>query len=201
MQSVGVSSFKALSRLAGVSEWQVQQVRQGRITQMQVGQVQKLGQALGRSLPELLELFAEDSAPLGERPQTVETTALEAQITELKQEYQRLQTQLVEQQDSIRQDFQRASLQTLESLLLQLPTAMYAAQQNPQIPATRLLPLLRPIDQLLQSWGIEAIAPVGTELEYDPQWHQLMEGTAQEGGCVRDIVREISCYIVLKSVQ
>ncbi|MDX2213259.1 MAG: helix-turn-helix domain-containing protein [Oculatellaceae cyanobacterium bins.114] len=185
MQLVGVSSFKALSRLAGVSEWQVQQLRQGKIAQMQVGQVQKLSQALGRSLPELVELFSEKIALSEEQPETAPTADLKAQIAELKQEYQRLQTQLVEQRDSLQQEFQRASLQTLESLLLQLPTAMYAAQQNPQIPATRLLPLLRPIDQLLQSWGIEAIAAVGEEVTYDPQWHQLMEGNVQPGDPLR----------------
>ncbi|MBD2462083.1 nucleotide exchange factor GrpE [Oscillatoria sp. FACHB-1407] len=185
MQSVGVLSFKALSRLAGVSEWQVQQLRQGRVAQMQVGQVQKLAEALGRSLPELLELFSEESELSNEASQTSPTDALEAQITDLKQEYQRLQTQLAEQQDKLRQEFQQTSLQALESLLLQLPTAIYAAQQNPQVPATRLVPLLRPIDQLLQSWGIEAIAPVGEELAYDPQHHQLMEGSAQPGDRVR----------------
>jgi hypothetical protein len=76
-------------------------------------------------------------------------------------------------------------LQVLESLLLQLPTAVYAAQQNPQVSAVKLLPLLRPIDALLQQWGIEAIAQVGVELPYDPQQHQLMAGTAAMGDRVR----------------
>jgi len=37
------------------------------------------------------------------------------------------------------------------------------------------------MDVLLQQWGVEAIAPVGAELPYDPQQHQLLEGTAQAG--------------------
>ena len=199
MQSVGVSSFKALSRVAGVSEWQVQQVRQGRIEQMQVKQVQKLAQALGRSLPELLDLFAENTTlpntaiqheRSSHQEQATHATELKTKVAQIQQEYQRLQAQLAEQQNTLRQEFQQSSLQVLESLVLQLPTAIYAAQQNPQIPVARLLPLLRPIDQLLQSWGIEAIAPVGTELEYDPQWHQLMEGTAQEGDPLRVSLRD-----------
>jgi len=32
------------------------------------------------------------------------------------------------------------------------------------------------MEQLLQQWGLEAIAPVGAELSYDPQLHQLLEG-------------------------
>jgi molecular chaperone GrpE (heat shock protein) len=49
----------------------------------------------------------------------------------------------------------------------------------------RLLPLVRPVEQLLQQWGVEAIASVGSELAYDPHLHQLMEGTAQPGELVR----------------
>jgi molecular chaperone GrpE (heat shock protein) len=106
-------------------------------------------------------------------------------LAELRQEYDRLQTQLTQQKQELWQEFQQSSLQILESLLLQLPTAAYAAQQNPQAPAVKLLPLLRPIDRLLQEWGIEQIAPVGAEIAYDPQQQQLMEGTAAVGDRVR----------------
>jgi transcriptional regulator with XRE-family HTH domain len=82
-------------------------------------------------------------------------------------------------------DFQQASLQLLESWLVQYPTAAYAAQQNPDLPAARLLPLMRPVEQLVKSWGVESIAPVGSEHPYDPQWHQVMEGTAEAGDRVR----------------
>ena len=83
------------------------------------------------------------------------------------------------------QEFQQSSLQVIESWLLQCPTAAYAAQQNQQLPAVRLLPLVRPLEQLLQEWGVEAIASVGAEIPYDPHLHQLMEGTAQPGEAVR----------------
>jgi len=101
-----------------------------------------------------------------------------------KREYERLQRQLEDQRSHLHQEFQQATLQQLESLILQLPTALYAAQLNPQVPASRLTPLLRPLDQLLSAWGIEAIAPVGSEVPYDPQRHQLMEGIANVGDLV-----------------
>jgi molecular chaperone GrpE (heat shock protein) len=106
-------------------------------------------------------------------------------VGELRREYDRLQAQLLQQRQELWQEFQQSSVQVLESLLLQLPTAAYAAQQNPQAPAVKLLPLLRPIEALLQHWGIEAIAAVGSEVPYDPQQHQLMEGTAAVGDRVR----------------
>ncbi|MBD2055513.1 helix-turn-helix transcriptional regulator [Oculatella sp. FACHB-28] len=178
MQLLNISSFKSLSRTAGVSEWQVKQLRQGRAAQMQAEPLFKLSQALQISLNELLAKFSD--LPLSS-PEPNSTQSL----YHLQQEYRRLEAQLAEQQQTLQQEFQRSSLQTLESLLLQLPTAAYAAENNPQIPAARLLPLLRPIEQLLKSWGVEAIAPVGSEVAYDPQLHQLMEGRAEVGDRVK----------------
>lgn len=107
------------------------------------------------------------------------------QIADLKREYQRLLVQLEQQRQTLWQEFQQSSLGVLESWLLQWPTAAQKAQENPQLAAVRLLPLLRPMEQLLQQWGVEAIAPVGSELPYDPLLHQLMEGTAQPGEIVK----------------
>ncbi|NJO80013.1 MAG: nucleotide exchange factor GrpE [Cyanobacteria bacterium RM1_2_2] len=188
MQPLGFTSFRALSQAAGVSEWQLEQLRKGQILQLRVATLAKLSQVLQKPISELLAIFSEGG--------TVPTVSVEAQTQlasqpvasgaeELQREYQRLQTQLVQQQETLRQEFQQASLQILESWLLQFPTAAYAVQQNPQLPASRLLPLLRPLEQLLQSWGIESIAPVGTEVAFDPQWHQLMEGTANPGEMVK----------------
>jgi molecular chaperone GrpE (heat shock protein) len=106
-------------------------------------------------------------------------------LDNLKQEYQRLQQQFAEQRETLLQEFQQSSVQVLESWLLQWPTAAYAVTQNDQLPAIRLLPLIKPVEQLLQQWGIDAIASVGDELAYDPQWHQLMSGTVQPGELVR----------------
>lgn len=178
MQPLNIPSFKALSRTAGVSEWQVKQLRQGRAAQMQAEPLFKLSQTLQISLDELLAKFSDLPFP-SPQPDSIQS------LSHLQQEYRRLEAQLAEQQQTLQQEFQRSSLQTLESLLLQLPTAAYAAENNPQIPAARLLPLLRPIEQLLKSWGVEAIAPVGSEVPYDPQFQQLMEGQAEVGDRVK----------------
>jgi molecular chaperone GrpE (heat shock protein) len=155
----------------------------------------KLGQALQISIADLVDLFepspnieaASETADHIQPAQEAEHSVQQHQqaLTDLQQEYARLQEILAQQRAALWQEFQQSSLQTLESLLLQLPTAAHAAQQNPQVPAVKLLPLLRPFDDLLQAWGVEAIAQVGTEIPYDPQQHQLMEGTAQVGDRVR----------------
>ena len=181
MQQMGVSSFKALARSSKVSERQLMRLRRGEILEMRVDVLLKLSQALQVPLIELVATFSaleltEENASL-----TSESNAK----AELKQEYQRLQVQLEQQRQVLWQEFQQLSLQVLESWLVQWPTAAYKAQENPQLPAVRLLPLLRPMEQLLQQWGVEALAAVGAELSYDPQMHQLLEGTAQPGERVK----------------
>jgi molecular chaperone GrpE (heat shock protein) len=169
LQQAKLPSLKALSCVANVSEWQVKQLGKGQAAKMRIEPLHKLSQALQISLPELIAQFSD----------------LTLATSDLQPEYQRLQTQLQQQQETLQQEFQQASLQILESWLIQYPTAAYAAQQNPEVPAIRLLPLMRPVEQLVQSWGLEAIAPVGTELPYDPQIHQLMDGVAEVGDRVK----------------
>ena len=180
MQGVGISSFKALSKTSGVSEKQLRRLRKGEVEQLRVENLLKLSQVLQVSVSELLATFSSVEANKPWLPQQ-ETESL----TVLKQEYQRLQQQLENQRDTLKQEFQQSSLQILESWLVQWPTAAYAAGQNQQLPAVRLLPLVRPVEQLMQEWGVEAIASVGSEIPYDPQWHQLMEGIAQVGELVK----------------
>ena len=177
MQPLGFSTYKQLSQSAGVSEKLLRRLRQGEVLHLRGETLLKLAQALQVSMNELLAVFSSVSLPA--------TSQSDGEEAAFKQEYQRLQQQLEEQRETLRQEFQQSSLQVLESWLVQWPTAAYAAQQNQQLPAARLLPLVRPVEQLLQEWGVEAIASVGSEIFYDPHLHQLMEGTAQPGDLVR----------------
>ena len=181
MQRVGISSFKVLSRTAGVSERQILRLRQFGVEQMRVDVLLKLSQVLQVSLSELVTNFSQivvtDTAP---------THELLQQIADLKREYSLLQSQLEQQRQILLQEFQHSSLQLLESLLLQFPTAAQKARENPQLAAVNIVPLVqKPLERLLSQWGVEAIAPVGAQLSYDPQVHQLLEGTAQLGETVK----------------
>ena len=171
LKQAHIPSLKALSRAAEVSEWQVQRLSKGQAAKMRVESLHKLAQALRVSTVELVAEFSE-------------LAIITPTDSNLQQEYQRLHIQLQQQQEILQQEFQNTSLQILESWLIQYPTAAYAAQQN-DVPASRLLPLMRPVEQLIKAWGLEAIAPVGTEIPYDPQIHQLMEGHAEVGDRVK----------------
>lgn len=174
MQQAGFYSLQQLSQKAGVSELQLIRLQRGLALQTRVEILLKISQGLNISLTELLATFAPESVATADTP-TPES---------LQQEYKRLQTQMEQQRESLSEEFQRASLQMIESWLLQWPTAATRAQENPQLAAVKLLPLLRPVQQLIEQWGVEAIAPVGAEVSYDPQWHQLLEGGVAPGETV-----------------
>jgi DNA-binding Xre family transcriptional regulator len=183
MQKRDISSFKALSELAGVSEYQIQRLRRGEIQQMRLEFLVKLSQALQIDLSELIINFSQ-IALIKQQASTQQLSSKE--ITDLKKEYERLQKQLENQEQLLLAKFQQSSLQILESLLIQFPTAASRARENRQLSAANMIPLIeKPITRLLQEWGIEAIAQVNTELPYEPEIHQLIEGNAQPGEKVK----------------
>jgi len=183
MQPMGVASFRELSRISGISERQILNLRQGKIEQMRLYVLLELSSVLNISLSELVSTFS--GVELATDPKSANPELLQ-QIGNLQTEYQRSQQQLVQQQELLRQEFQQSMVQLLESLFLQFPTAAQKAQDNPQLPAVKIIPLVqRPLDKLLQSWDMEAIAVVGTEVPYNPQEHQLMDGNLAPGEMVK----------------
>jgi transcriptional regulator with XRE-family HTH domain len=168
MDAVGVKSFRALALQSGVSRRQVEWLRQGQVSRLSVQSALRLAATLKLSLSELLHRFGDDCALLPES----------APLEDSAQDYQRLEQALAHQKAYLLEHFQSEALNILESLLIQWPTAAHAAQNNPTLPAIRLIPLLKPLEQLLQSWEIEAIASISQIVPYDPTLHQWSAETA-----------------------
>ena len=168
MKQVGISSFQILSERTGISRRAIDTLRKRNAATLRYADLAKLAEVLQIEVTEVIAKFISDS----NNPQSpiIEVAAL-------REEYQRLQQKLELQNVELRSQFERETIQQLESLILQLPSAAYAAQQNPNMLAKNILPLLRPIDALLQKWGITAIGAVGKEVNFDSQKHQLMEGS------------------------
>ncbi|MCL2933108.1 MAG: nucleotide exchange factor GrpE [Trichodesmium sp. MAG_R03] len=175
MQNANISSYRELSQKAGVSELQLIRLRRGLASRMRVDILLKISQALGITLTELLTNFA---------PELIKKSP-ETSTSVREQEYNNLQKELEQQKQFLRQEFQQSSLQILESWLQQWPTVIQKAKQNPYLAAVKILPLLRPVEKLIEQWNVESIAPVGAEVPFDPQLHQLMEGYAQKGEMVK----------------
>ncbi|MGF1568011.1 MAG: hypothetical protein ACFCVD_08055 [Nodosilinea sp.] len=182
MQTAQIPSYRALAATAGISRWSVDLLRRGRVGQLRVEVLGRLSHTLGVPVPVLIAQFGEDAkiAPLGlDRAQSL------AQVEPLRQEYERLQAEMEAQAQVVRQQMQGEAIAILESWLLQWPTAVYAVQQNESLPATRLIPLTKPLDRLLQAWDMTPIGSVGAEVPYDPQQHQPMGAEVSPGQPVR----------------
>ena len=178
MSSVGLKSYRALAREAGVSLWQIEQLRSGRGDRMRLSVLSRLAGALDVSLSSLLQLFEllQGGGGEGESARQLET---------LRQEYARLQEALETRVELGRSQVKDEALQTLESWLVQWPTIARRAAENEGLKAVKVLPFVRPVEALVEQWGVVAIAPVDAEVDYDPQMHQLAGGTTAVGEKVR----------------
>ncbi|WP_017307170.1 helix-turn-helix domain-containing protein [Spirulina subsalsa] len=162
MERANLTSFRQLSIKARVSPWSVQQLRQGNVAKMRIEVLSKLAAALHVSPPDLWEAFSGQ-----EKVKAAQGATIAPRLSS--------------------EEWETHNLQILEGWLLQWYTAVAAVEKNPDLAASHLVPLVRPVEELIQSWGVEAIAPVGAEIPYDPQWHELMGGSASPGDpvCVR----------------
>jgi DNA-binding Xre family transcriptional regulator len=167
MLEAGVTSFKQLYQLTGTSAHSIDKLRSGKLGTLRWQTLVNISSGLKVSAIELLEIFGDKSS---------DPNRQELEI--VRQEYNLLQQQLQQQRDTLEAEFQYQSLQILESFLTYFPTAKHAAINNPDFPANKLFPLIQSIDKLIAHWGIAIIGTVGAEIAYDPQWHQLIEGTA-----------------------
>jgi transcriptional regulator with XRE-family HTH domain len=177
MATVGLLSLRSLSTSSGVSRRQIGRLQAGEAHLLSVEHALQLARSLQLSLPELLQQFSSlNLGELGEHlgePVQPNLEPSEAVVAE----YKRLKDELAHARSQHLQDFQAETLNILEPLLLQWPTAAYAAQQNPTAPATRLLPLLQPLEKLLQTWQIQPIGAVAQTVSYSPQVHQWTDTT------------------------
>ena len=179
MQQVGISDIDELGAVTGVARLQLIRIQRGLIKNISVGAIAKIARTLNLSIDDLITTFT------GQTTQTSESSQESDALAACRSEYQKLQQQMSQQRETLEAEFQKASLETIESWLLQWPTAAAAVRQNPQLPAPRLLSLVEPVEELLKQWQIETIAAVGEELPYDPQYHQLMKGIAEPGTLVK----------------
>jgi molecular chaperone GrpE (heat shock protein)/DNA-binding Xre family transcriptional regulator len=177
VEKAGINNFRELSLRSGVSDRELFRLIYGLIGKISAENLVKLAQTLNITLNELLNYFWSESAnfPILSLPED------QSDLTTLQQEYQLLK----QQQSNLSEEFQQSVLDLIESWLLQWPTVVTKVAQNPKLPAKSIIPLVKPLENLIKSWGIEAIASVDQEVSYNPQLHQLMEGSATPGELVK----------------
>lgn len=184
MEEVNIADIRELSRLSGISEWQLTRLEYGLLLKMPVEILFKLSDILKVPVTSLLSVFCPDLMPV-EDTTLGSTEERTKELGVIKLEYQRLQKQHEQQKEQLQQEFQQSSLAVIEPLLVQWPTVEAAAKKNPQLSAVKILPLVKPIMELLKRWGIEPIGIVAEHTPYNPQIHQIMEGVANPGDPVQ----------------
>jgi len=177
MQRAGLPSFAALAHQAGVSTWQIDQLRRGKALDLRIGAIARLSQRLNIPISDLLTIFSDSPLVAPPDPRSTPQANLSESLAALQKEYERLQRQVEQQRDEAVQSCQRAVLLQLEPLIEKLPVFLRVIEQNPEFPARQLVPHLRPLERLLADWGVTSIAPIGSEEGYDPQKHELMEAS------------------------
>ena len=175
MQKVGINSFRQLYRSTGTSADAICKLRSGNLNTLRWQTLVKISDTLEISVNELIHTFGEQLPSDKTQPKSGSNHQA---LTTLQHEYQHLQQKFQQQRKILQAEFQYQSLQTLESFLTYFPTAKYAAAQNPDFPASKILPLVQSIDRLIEQWDVSIIGTVGARVEYDPRWHQLITGTA-----------------------
>ncbi|ACB52049.1 unknown [Crocosphaera subtropica ATCC 51142] len=178
MEEAEIANFEQLSQLSGVSQWQLNRLLTGLLPKLPITDLLKLSQVLKISLEQLLLQFetTESLSADWEIASQGISANIDSNAMALQQEYKQLQQQLNQQKERLEKEFQGSSIAALESWLLQWPTAAIVAQKNPEISAVKLLPLVKPIFELLKQWGLEMKGSVGEVVSYNPQLHQLLEG-------------------------
>lgn len=177
MTAAGIASYRALAARAGVSRWQIEQLRTGKGEDMRLTILSRLAGSLKISLNALLKAFEL-------LPEATEA-AIEGDVAAVRQEYARLKGQVEESAAWGRSQVKAEALQILESWLVQWPTIAKRAAENEALAAVKVVPFVRPVARLMEVWGVVAIAPVDAEVDYDPQLHQLIGGTANAGEKVK----------------
>jgi len=104
-----------------------------------------------------------------------------AELQELRQEIARLRDQLAASKAQAEGDLKAETFGTLETLLVNYPSARKMAESRPEMPARNLSALFVPLENLLENWGYEPIGEVWAQTAYDPQVHQADEDDIAEG--------------------
>lgn len=104
-----------------------------------------------------------------------------AKLADLQQQCLRLREQLQFQKTQLTEDFQTETFEQLQTLFTSYPIARKMAEAKPDLPAKNLLALLTPLENLLESWGIEPIGTPWSQVPYDSHAHQPDDSDIAEG--------------------
>ncbi|MBD2570474.1 molecular chaperone GrpE [Anabaena lutea] len=129
-------------------------------------------------------LFPENNQDTSNNNESVTSPDTEQKIKELEIQCQRLREELKQQSQQLQSDFQNETFTQLQTLLSNYPTVKKMALAKPELPAKNLISLLTSLDNLITTWGYNAIGETWEQVNYNPQLHQADSDDIQEGELV-----------------
>ena len=179
MNRANVSSWQALQQKAELSSIALWRLRDGDITNLNLGELSQVATVLSIPLTELLEKLG---FPV-EHPELAARRLECAQLTnQLQQVYQekttlhseglRLHQELHQQRLELIQELRASTFEQLQTLLTNYPSLQSIVSIKPELPAKNLILLLTPLDNLFLEWNYEQIGKPWQQVPYDPQIHQ-----------------------------
>ena len=178
LKELGFSSWEDLQQKSGLSRQSLPYLAGGNFHQITFGDLTKLAASLKWSFAELIEKLGLDYNWKIRQKQLLE------EKEELQRECGRLREIIQQQKAEITADFRESTFQQLQSLLTNYPSIRPMTEAKPNLPAKNLISLLTTLDDLLESWGYEAIGKPWEEVSFNPQLHQPDSDEITEGDLV-----------------
>ena len=107
MRQVNISDIYELSRVAGVARLPIIRIQRGLILNISVKSLVRIAQALNVSTDSLIETFNEQPRQTQVKLQTGETSNSNDALVACQQEYQKLQQEMLQQQEFLETEFQK----------------------------------------------------------------------------------------------
>ncbi|MEM9569062.1 MAG: hypothetical protein AAF974_12225 [Cyanobacteria bacterium P01_E01_bin.34] len=173
MTRANYSSWAQLQRNASLSRYRIQQLRQCQLNSWPLLAMQNLCTALDISLVDLLSAGNAINSLHADHPHTERTRAKRIRTDGSIGSQIESSVTASPLPSPFPDTHQQKTLQTLEPLLRQLPTAAYAVH-NHNLPASHLLKVLKPLESLLEKWNVVQLGAVGEVVPFDPSWQSSL---------------------------
>jgi hypothetical protein len=113
-----------------------------------------------------------------------QATNYQDKIDILEAKNKKLLTKLEQLPIELQSNWQKESINLLQELLISYPTAKLMVELKHNLPSKNILALLKPLELLLQEWGIETIGKPWKKVPYNPNIHDCGEEDISQGELV-----------------
>ena len=178
LKELNFSNWEDLQEKSGLSRESLPYLAGGNFHHITFGDLTKLAASLKWSFAELLDNLGLDYTWKNRQKHLLE------EKEELQRECGRLRKIIKQQKAEIIADVRESTFQQLQSLLTNYPSIRPMTEAKPNLPAKNLIPLLTPLEELLESWGYETIGKPWEEVSFNLQLHQADRDEIAEGDLV-----------------